>query len=121
MVEKKIETYNVWTEGEILDKQAMRYYAKRGIHTKLSKKKLTKNNEHISVFGENIVKFKIPEHIDTKINKIYRKAKKIEDMDIKRTIDLYKEECEIELVIIKDQTLADKMKEAIINNFDKEK
>lgn len=53
------------------------------------------------------------DHCKKRINKI----KRLEDVDVKQVIDIFKENIMIELTAIKDKFLANKIKEEIISNF----
>ena len=81
------------------------------------KKLGTKPDSHISAFGEFIVRFEIPKNISKKLEDVYRKTKRIEDLDLKKTLDIFKQDAEIEVTVIKDKMLADKIKGEIVSEF----
>jgi len=117
MIKQNIKTYNLWTKNTVLDKLATKYYKGKKEFTKINTRIDEEKDSHIAAFGENVVKFEIPKQLSNKLEKIYQKTKRLEDLDIKQVIDLFKENTEIEYVIIKDKFLANKVKEEIISYF----
>lgn len=116
-VKHRIKTYNLLTENTPLDKIAMKYYSKKNEYAKINPKIKLQKDTHITAFGNNLLKFEIPSNIAKKLEKLYKTTKKLESLDIKEAIDLFKEQSEIEVTLIKDKMLADKIKEEIISNF----
>ncbi len=117
MIKRNIKTYNLWTEKTVLDKLASRYYSRKNEFAKIKAQiKLTKDT-HIAAFGDILIKFEIPATLSKKLDKVYKNTKKLEDLDIKHVIDLFKENTEIEFTVIKDKLIADKIKEDIISHF----
>lgn len=117
MIKQGIKTYNLWTENTMLDKLAAKYYSKKGEFAKIIKKINLKTDSHIAAFGENLIKFEISKKISDKLEELYKNTKRLEDLDIKKAIDLFKENTEIEFTVIKDKLIADKIKEEIISYF----
>ena len=72
---------------------------------------------HISSFGEFLVKFEIPEQISIQLEKVYAKTKRVENIDLKQVLDIFKETQQIEVTVLQDKMLADKIKEEIIGEF----
>ncbi len=116
LLKKGVKTYNLISENTVLDKIALEYYKNKKENVKIKKLQL-KGDFHISAFGEFILKFEVPDEISKKIERIYQKAKKIEDIKLKEILDIFKQNTEIEVIIIKDKYLADKIKEEVINYF----
>jgi len=117
LLKNKIETYNIISENTILDKISLKYYSDKGEFIKSNKRTKLEKNMNISAFGKIILKFEIPKKISKKIESIYKKTKKIEDINLKKVLDIFKENTEIEITLIKDKYLADKIKEEIIDYF----
>ncbi len=116
-VKQGIKTYNVLTENTVLDKLAVSYYRKKEEHIRINKKIKPNHDSNVSAFGEFIVKFEIPEEISKKLDVLYFKTKKISDIDLKKVVDIFKENAEIEVIVIKDELLSNKIKEEIISYF----
>ncbi len=114
---QKIKTYNLLTEKKLLDKVAVNYYLKKKEFIKINKKIKLESDIHVSAFGEFLMKFEIPKEISYKLEKIYKKTKNIEDLDLKKVLDVFKQNIEIEITLIKDKLIADKIKEDIISYF----
>lgn len=112
-----IKTYNLLSENTILDKIAINYYKNKKEFIKINKKIKLKTDSHISVFGELLMKFEIPKLISDKLERVYQKIKKIEDLDLKMVLDIFKENSEIEIILIKDKEIANKIKEEIVGYF----
>jgi len=117
MIKKEIKTYNIWTDNTPLDKLAIKYYFRKNEHAKVRTMLKEKKDSHIAAFGNNLIKFEIPHELSKKLEKIFQKTKKIEDLDAKRAIDLFKENIEIEFTVIKDRMLANKIKDEIVGYF----
>lgn len=115
--EQGIKTYNLLTENTILDRVAVNYYSKKKEFIKINKKIKLSLDAHISAFGEFLMKFEIPKELSDKLEKIYQKTKKIENLDLKKVLDIFKQNIEIEITLIKDKLIADKIKEEIISYF----
>ena len=49
--------------------------------------------------------------------KIYQKTKRLEDLDLKKVLDIFKQNTEIEITVIEDRLIADNIKKEISNNF----
>ncbi|MEK6825308.1 MAG: hypothetical protein AABY00_00825 [Nanoarchaeota archaeon] len=116
MLQKGVITYNVITSNTPLDKQAGKYYAHKGEHTKIS---LNKDSEdkYLAAFGNFVLKFNIPENINKELEKIYQKTKKPQDLDLKKATDIFKETVSIEVTVIKDEMLARQVQKEIISRF----
>lgn len=114
---QKIKTYNLLTENALLDKVAVKYYLRKKEFIKISKKIKLKADIHVSAFGEFLMKFEIPKELSNSLEKIYQKTKKIEDIDLKKVLDIFKQNIEIEVTVIKDKLIADKIKEEVISYF----
>ena len=112
-----IKTYNILTRNTLLDKITINYYLKKKEFIKITNGIELKKDDQISAFGEFLMKFEIPKAISDKLEKIYQSTKKIEDLDLKKVIDIFKQNSEIEVMIIKDKLLADKIKQEIIDYF----
>ncbi|MFH1500847.1 MAG: hypothetical protein ABIE22_02775 [archaeon] len=117
MIKKGIKTYNLWLSNTLLDKLAVKYYKDKKEFVKITNRVKLDSDSHITVFGDKVVKFEIPKQISDKLNKLYSSTKKLEKLDIKKTIDIFKENTEIEFTVIKDKLIADKIKEEIISYF----
>lgn len=115
MISQGVRTYNLWTCNTKLDKLAMNYYSKKNEYAKVKTKEDPKTDLHIAAFGDVIIKFEIPAEISRKLEELYRKSEKLEDLDVKQAIDIFKENSEIEFTVIHDEMLADKVKEEIVN------
>jgi hypothetical protein len=116
MISQGIKTYNIIGGGTSLDKSALKYYSRKKEHTKI-KKPLSSNDSHIAAFGNNILKFEIPKEISAKLEKIYQNTKSVEDLDLKHAVDVFKQNIEIEVTVIKDNMLSRKIQEDIIKEF----
>jgi hypothetical protein len=68
-----------------------------------------------------LVKFNIPDSISAEIEKVYLKTKSIQEIDLKKILDIFKKNAEIEVTIIRDKMIADKIKEDIISYFESKK
>lgn len=113
----KIRTYNLLFENNELDKVALNYYKHKGENVTIRKKSYLVKDLHVSCFGETLVKFEIPEKISKDLEKIYSKTKNISNLNLKVVLDIFKENEEIEVTVIKDKFFADKLKEEIIKFF----
>lgn len=116
LLKQNIKTYNLVFNKTLLDKLSLRYYGNKGESIK-SIRKSPDSNIDLSAFGEFILKCEIPDEIYNKLEKIYQKTKKIEDLNLKEVLDIFKENAEIEVTLIKDKFLAGKIKEDVINHF----
>ena len=114
---QKIETYNLICSNTLLDKVAFNYYKKKGENSIMSKKIKLDKDSHLSVFGEFLLKFEIPEIISERLERIYNKIKRVEDIDLKQVLDIFKENQTIEVTVIRDKMLSGKIKEEIISSF----
>ena len=114
---QKVKTYNLLTENTLLDKISVNYYAKKKEFIKINPKIKLKSDSHISAFGEFFLKFEIPKEISNQLEKIYKKTQKFEDLDLKKISDIFKQNVEIEVTVIKNKLVADKIKEDIISHF----
>ena len=117
LIKQQIITYNLWTCDTVLDKIAIQYYSKNNEHAKINTKIRLEKDSHLAAFGDKIIKFEIPTKISDKLEKLYRSTKKIDNLDVKKSIDIFKERTEIEFMVIKDKLIADKIKEDIISHF----
>jgi len=114
-----IQTYNLLTRNTLLDKLSVKYYAGKGKgeHIKIKKSIKLDKDTHVSAFGEFLVKFEIPKEISDQLERIYQTTKSVEDLDLKKVVDFFKQNAEIEVTVIKDKLIADKIKEEIISYF----
>jgi len=113
-LEKGVRTYNVVTGNTVLDKSAVSYY--RGIHESIKMvKKKSETDSHIAAFGKTVLKFDIPQKLSEKLERIYGGTKRIEDLDLKRTLDVFKENFDIEVILIRDEALAERVRNEIMS------
>lgn len=117
MIKHKIITYNLWTHNTNLDKIAAKYYSKKNEHAKIKTTIKLEKDSHMASFGDNVIKFEIPKVVSDNLERLFKNTKKLEDLDVKKSIDIFKQKTEIELVVIKDKLIADKIKEYIISHF----
>jgi hypothetical protein len=117
MLKGGIRTYNLWTSSTSLDKAAAKYYHGKYELSKIAVKQNPKRDIHIAAFGNNFIKFEIPISLSRELEKTYRETKRLEDLDIKRAMDIFKKNVEIEFMTIKDEFLAGKIKEEIASFF----
>jgi len=115
--QNKIKTYNLISKNTPLDKVSVKYHKSRGIFAKINTKIKEKINSDISSFGAFLLKCEIPIFLYQKLEKIYIKSKSLQDLDLKEITDIFNENTEIELRVIKDKFLADKVKEDVIGYF----
>ncbi len=114
MIKQEIRTYNLFTSNTSLDRQALKYYQSKGEHAKIKKEK---DNSYFSAFGTFLLKFDIPQKTAKELQKIYEDTQKLEDLDLKKAADLFKQEESIEVMVIKDETLSRNLQEEIIKEF----
>ncbi|HLD06203.1 MAG TPA: hypothetical protein VJC16_01555 [Candidatus Nanoarchaeia archaeon] len=112
-----IRTYNLMGANTLLDKIAFNYYRKRNEHVKIKKMARPGQDYHLSAFGSFLVKFEIPEKISMRLEGVYMKTRRIEDLDLKKVADIFKENHPLEVTVINDRMLSDKIKEDIIASF----
>jgi hypothetical protein len=117
MIKRDIKTYNLWISNSALDKSAMKYYKGKREFTKSRPSIKLSADTHIAAFGDTLIKFEIPKAISRKLETLYSRTKSVEDLDMKKVIDIFKEEAEIEYSVIKDKFLADQVKTEIISHF----
>jgi len=108
----KIKTYQIIENNTFLDKLAKDYYIGKKEHIKIISEKKDLDEE-ISVFGDIILRFKRPKIIKDKIKEIYKNK----NIDLKKIIDLFSLEKDIELTVIKDKDIATNMINNIISKF----
>ena len=118
LIKNSIKTYNLITTNSLLDRISKEYYFNKKRFCKINTKIKLKSDIHISAFGDNLLKFEIPTAISKKLEKIYEKTKKNQDLNLKEVLEILKEKNNIEIVVIKDKSIADKMKEDIISYFE---
>ncbi len=116
MIERGVVVYNVVTGNTPLDRSAVEYYRGKGEYIRIVKKTLG-TDSHIAAFGDITLKFEIPPKLSRKLERTYARAKRMGDLDLKRTIDIYKENHYIEVTIIRDEVIAKKVKEEIMSYF----
>ncbi len=119
LIKQKIETYNLITSKTLLDNLALKYYLKKGENIKIRERNKDEKDTHISAFGEFLVKFEIPEQISMRLEKVYAKTKRAENIDLKQVLDIFKATQQIEVTVLQDKMLADKIKEEITKEFDR--
>jgi hypothetical protein len=110
----KVKTYNLIGRDTLLDRVAYNYYKSRKENVKILKKPIL---EDISCFGEFVFKYKIPDSIFKKLEKIYYSTKKTDKLDINTINNVFKQNEKIEVMIIKDVFLANNIKYEIIKYF----
>ncbi|MFH1448643.1 MAG: hypothetical protein ABIG39_07310 [Candidatus Micrarchaeota archaeon] len=117
MTEKGVVVYNVVTGDTPLDKAAVEYYKSKKEYTKIVRKARTKADSHIAAFGDTTLKFEIPPKLSQKLERVYMRTKHIGDLNLKKTLDVYKENHNIEVTLIRDRTIAGKVKEDVVSYF----
>lgn len=116
MEKQQIKTYNLILGKTALDKIAFDYYKNKKENVKIKSMKLEKDF-HIAAFGDFILKFEIPKEISDKLERIYQKTNKLEDIKFKDILDIFKQRTEIEITVIKDKHLSSKIQEEIKSYF----
>ena len=112
-----IKTYNLIINNSLLDKISLNYYIKKKEFCKIDTSTKLESDSHVSAFGEFLMKFEMPIRISKRLEQIYKKLKNIDDLDLKKVLDILKQDTEIEITLIRDKFIADKIKEEIISYF----
>lgn len=95
-----------------------KYYDKKEEFAKI-KLERSKKDDNIASFGSFILKFEISHPLSILLDKIYNKTKELENLDLKEATDIFKLNSFIEVTVIKDKMISDKIKEEIIAHFPK--
>ncbi len=117
LLKYKVETYNVITGSTKFDRWALKYYSEKGIRIRIDPKAGPVSWLNVTSFGDNYMKFEIPAEVGGQLDAIYRRARSMEDIDLKKVMDIFKRNCEMQVVVINDSMLAEKLKEEIIARF----
>jgi hypothetical protein len=111
---KNIKSYFILENNNYLDKIASEYYLKKNEYVKIIPEK-SDIDEEINVFGEYILKFKRTKEIKEKIKKIYKNKK----IDISEITKLFNKKTNIEVTIIKDKFISEKISYELLKVFKK--
>jgi len=112
-----IKTYNLLSKNTALDKITVNYYKSKKEFIKVSKNIKLDSNLNLSSFGEYLVKFEIPKEVSGKLEKIYKNTRNNKNLDLKRILDIFKENCEIEVTVMKNKFIANKIKDEVVSYF----
>ncbi|MBI2106776.1 hypothetical protein HYT57_02220 [Candidatus Woesearchaeota archaeon] len=112
-----IKTYNLLSENTPLDKITINYYKSKKEFIKVKSDISLNSDLNLSSFGEYLVKFEIPKEISQKLEKIYKNTKNNKNLDLKRILDIFKENGEIEVTVIKDKFIANNIKDEVVSYF----
>src|SRR3989344_169113 len=114
---QRIKTHNLLAENTVLDKIVVNYYKNKKEFIKISKNIKLDSNLNLSSFGEYLVKFEIPKEVSGKLEKIYKNTRNNKNLDLKRILDIFKENCEIEVTVMKNKFIANKIKDEVVSYF----
>jgi len=113
-----IDAYYLADGNTLLDKWTIKFYKGHKINYKISPQK-EKLKTTMGVFGDFIVQYDYPEELFNKIEEFYTNTKNLETMDITKIAQILKFKTSITMTVMKNKTIACKLKEEILSKFKK--
>ena len=119
-LQNAFDVYSIVKGNTAIDKWCSEFWNKQGAHTKYG---IKHNSETDTVsFGEFTIKVYYPKKTMQKIDSFFKKAKKIEDLDIHQLFEtVFQDKTKIIMTINKNKELAERTKEETIKIFQEEK
>lgn len=108
--------YVLCSGNSLIDKWCASFYNKVGTNIKTGIN-VAETNE-LMVFGDYVIQIYIPDEIHSKIEKVYKKAEKVDDINLTKLFDdIFGKKTEIKVIINKDKKMAEEIKNKTINHF----
>jgi hypothetical protein len=111
----KIKIYNLTNGNTVLDKWEKKFYGKYGRYQ--INPDSTEIKTALNVFGEYIIQYDYPEEIYSRLEEFYQSTKDLETLDLIKIADILRFKTKIKVMVMKNKTIADKLREEILSKF----
>ena len=116
----KFELYAVCRGNTIVDKWCAQFWKIHAVKEKTGVD--CSSTADLVIFKDTVIEVFYPQEIRNELDKFFEKAKKIEDIDANHLFEnIFNKKTEINIIIHKNQKLAEQLKEQTINYFEKAK
>jgi len=110
------KTFVLCSGDSAADRWSAKFYNRMGGHVKLGAN--SAEPAEVMVFSDLVVQVYIPSNFSTALDREFRKAKALKDIDFLALIrDVFEKETEIKVVINKDKALADQIRKQTLAKF----
>ena len=110
-----IESYYLINEDTPLDKWASKFYNNWATY------KINSPNPEmktvIGVFGNYVIQYDYPEELYSQLEKFYQDSKDLESVNLRQIAEILKFKTKIKVIVMKNKTIALKLKEEILSKF----
>ncbi len=118
MLGKGIKLYYACYGHTPLDTWTVKHYNDLGVTCKmLAKQKEFTEGHNIGVYGDLVIHTTHPKSTTEKMNRFFKKYKRIEEVRLSEITDIVSEEVNVKLTVIKDPLLAKTVRENVINKL----
>jgi len=110
-----LKLYYLITKDTKLDRWGKKFYEKHVEYKIIPTKRPM--NTFLNVFAGNIIQYDYPEEISTRLEKFYEETTTLESLDLSKIADILKFKTKIKVTVMKNSTVADKLREEILSKF----
>jgi len=116
MIKHKTEMYWLNNSDTFLDKWAKTYYKGKYLHYKTGLKNAD-NSIYIMAIGDYIFECRYPKEIVKELEEFYKEVKDVPDMDLSGLMNILTKKINVEIIVMKNKILADRLREDILKKF----
>lgn len=114
----KLKFHTLVDSDTFLDQWSSKYYLEKGFFYTTKKKSEIKHHKHYYIiYDDMIMETTYPDKLAEDLDKIYKKAKRIEDLDLKEMIKILKRKENLKITVMKNKHLADQLKKNILSHW----
>lgn len=114
---KKINLYCIFRNKFPLNLWAEKVYKDLGAKTVIKAVKDEEQIVDINILGDTVVQVKYPKKIIGKVKEFYRRYKNTSEMSLKEITQIVHEPCDIKLIMFKNPTIAQNLRESYMRMF----
>lgn len=118
LIEKGIKSYTLITSKTPLDKLVAKFYREVGIKVGFSPSSSEFDKEYaVGTYGELIAQTRLPKKIVDEIDSLFKKAKDISSLDLKKLSEIIHSKTEVKLTVTKNKSMAQQINNSIISQI----
>lgn len=117
--DNKFKFYTLVDDNTFLDKWSGSYYEKWGFLYKMTSHSTNKKHNHYYlVYDSMVIETVYPDQLAEDLNSIYKKVKRIEDLDLNYVIKILRRKENLKVTVMRNKPLADQLRSAVVRHWD---
>jgi hypothetical protein len=116
MRDLKVAFYTLVGDTTPVDTWAGKYFRDQKFHYATEK---LETSRYFGVYGDSLYEYQVPAEHAQKIDRIFARAKRYEDLDMVALITLLRQEIDIKFTVMRNPLLAEELQKSVLAQFKK--